>query len=46
MLVLGEKEVNEGTVSVRDRKDGDIGTMKVEDFISMAVDEIKTKKIK
>lgn len=32
MLVVGEKEVENGTVSVRKHGDGDIGTMKIEDF--------------
>ncbi len=39
MLILGEKEVNEGNVSVRRRTKGDIGAMSVEDFISKAADE-------
>lgn len=39
MLILGEKEVNEGTVSVRRRTKGDIGAMSVEDFISKAAEE-------
>lgn len=46
MLVLGEREAANGTVSVRGRKDGDMGTMKVNDFISMALEEINSKKIK
>ena len=43
MLVIGEKEVSENKVSVRDRKDGDIGQVNVEDFIIRVKDEIKTK---
>ena len=34
MLILGDKEVEANAVGVRARKDGDIGQMKVEDFIS------------
>lgn len=43
MLIAGDKEMNSGEVSVRDRKKGDLGTMKVEDFISMIKDKIKNK---
>jgi threonyl-tRNA synthetase len=32
MLIVGEKEVETGTVSVRKHGDGDIGTMTIEDF--------------
>jgi len=39
MLILGDKEVNEGTVSVRRRTQGDIGAMSAEDFISKASEE-------
>ena len=41
--VLGDKEAQEGTVSVRSRKNGDIGSMPLDEFISMAVTEIATK---
>lgn len=43
MLIVGEKEVESGTVSVRSRKDGDMGALKVEEFIKNALDEIETK---
>ena len=33
MLVVGENEEAEGTVSVRKRGEGDLGTMSIEDFI-------------
>ncbi|MGN0525859.1 MAG: threonine--tRNA ligase [Acutalibacteraceae bacterium] len=46
MLVLGDKEIENGEVAVRARKDGDIGTMKVDDFIAMAHEEVDTKAIK
>lgn len=32
MLVLGDKELDENTVAVRERKEGDIGSMSLEDF--------------
>lgn len=43
MLIIGDKEAQEGTVSVRSRKNGDIGSMPLDEFISMAVTEIATK---
>jgi threonyl-tRNA synthetase len=33
LLIVGEKEVTNNTVSIRKRGEGDIGTMKLEDFI-------------
>lgn len=42
MLVLGEKEMNAGTVGVRSRKDGDIGAMNLDEFISKIVEEVET----
>ena len=43
MLVVGDKEAQDGTVSVRSRKDGDFGISKTEDFVAKVVEEIKTK---
>lgn len=43
MLIIGDKEVEAGTVSVRSRKDGDKGSMTVEEFIDGALEEIKTR---
>ncbi len=43
MLIIGEKEMNEGTVAVRGRKSGDLGAMSVADFIAFAEEQIKTK---
>ncbi|MDQ0594241.1 threonyl-tRNA synthetase [Chryseobacterium ginsenosidimutans] len=34
MLVIGENEANDGTISVRRRGEGDLGVMKMEDFVS------------
>ncbi len=33
MVIAGQKEADENLVSVRSRKDGDIGTMKIDEFI-------------
>lgn len=43
MLILGDKEVEGGSVSVRDRKEGDKGAMKLQDFISHIQNEIAGK---
>jgi threonyl-tRNA synthetase len=45
MLVVGEKEVNSGTVSVRSKKKGDLGTMNLNEFVEMIVNEIKEKTV-
>ena len=46
MLVLGDKEVEDGTVNVRTRKGEVIGTMKLDEAIRLFKEEIKTKAIK
>ncbi len=46
MLVVGDKEAESDTVAPRHRKDGDLGSMSVEDFIRMAQKEIESKEIK
>jgi threonyl-tRNA synthetase len=43
MLIIGSKEVESGTVSVRRHKKGDIGTFKFSDFLSDIDNEIKEK---
>ena len=40
MLVIGEKEMADGTVSVRSRKKGDMGLMSVGDFTAFAKQQI------
>lgn len=45
MLVLGDKEIEDGRVAVRGRKAGDMGTMSVEEFIAMAHKEVDDKVI-
>ncbi|WP_370450901.1 threonine--tRNA ligase [Acidaminococcus sp. AM05-11] len=44
MLVIGEKEVESNTVSVRSRSEGDQGAMDVDAFTAKLLDEIKNKK--
>ena len=43
MLVLGDKEKQNGAVAVRNRKKGDCGVMSYEDFAQKLLDEIATK---
>ncbi|MDD4835441.1 MAG: threonine--tRNA ligase, partial [Lutispora sp.] len=43
MLIVGDKEIEESSVSVRDRKEGDLGTMQLEDFLSKIEAEIAEK---
>lgn len=43
MIVIGDKEMSEGSVAVRSRKDGDIGAMNLDDFIFKINAEIKQK---
>ena len=41
MLIVGEKEENEGSVSVRKQGDGDKGTFSLDDFVEIINNEIK-----
>ena len=43
MLVLGDKEVEDGVVAVRSRKEGDLGTMSPAELTARLKDEIATK---
>ncbi|MBQ9469021.1 MAG: threonine--tRNA ligase [Clostridia bacterium] len=45
MLVLGAKEAESGTVAVRDRRQGDAGSVPFEDFLARAVKETEEKYI-
>lgn len=42
MLIIGDKEVEANAVGVRSRKDGDIGAMKVTEFIAKIKEEERT----
>ena len=46
MLVVGDKDIENGQVSVRDRRDGDIGSMDVDSFIEKICEEVENKTIK
>ena len=44
MVTVGFNEQEQGTVSVRSRRDGDLGVMKLDDFLARLDEEIKDKK--
>jgi threonyl-tRNA synthetase len=44
MIVLGAKEIESGTISVRSRSEGDLGSMTPDEFVKLALDEISSKK--
>ncbi len=46
MLVIGDKEAESGSVSVRRRGEGDIGSMSTAEFTALALDDINTKIIR
>ncbi|MBR7081959.1 MAG: threonine--tRNA ligase, partial [Oscillospiraceae bacterium] len=46
ILVVGDKEAENGTVAVRTRAEGDRGAMNADEFLSEILDEIKTRAIK
>jgi threonyl-tRNA synthetase len=43
MLVLGKKEETGKSVSVRRHKQGDLGVMTIQDFLTRVVDEIDNR---
>ncbi len=46
MLVVGQKEEEDGTVSVRSRFAGDEGVKSLSDFVDQICREIRTKEIR
>ena len=44
MIVVGANEQAEGTVSIRARKEGEGGTMKLDDMVARFVEEVNTRK--
>lgn len=45
MLVIGEKEAQSGTVSVRSRRDGDLGAVPLDQFLADALVEVSTRRL-
>jgi len=43
MLIVGDKEAEEKAVAVRNRKEGDLGTMPLADLVAKLEEEIRTK---
>lgn len=44
MLIVGDKEIQENAISVRNRKEGDLGQIDVDEFINRITKEIKEYK--
>ncbi len=45
MLLVGDKDIENNVISVRHRKDGDLGSVSVEEFLAKICDENDSKKI-
>ena len=43
MIIAGDKDIENGTISVRSRKDGELGAMTLDKFIENIMEEIETK---
>ena len=43
MVIVGDKDIENNTIYIRSRKEGEIGAMKVQDFITAIVEEIEEK---
>ena len=43
MLIIGDKEIESGSVSVRSHKKGELGAVKIDDFIKSVMEEIENK---
>ena len=44
MAIVGEQEVNNNSISIRRRFKGDQGSVDVNEFIKLAIDEIENRK--
>lgn len=43
MIIAGDKDIENGTISVRSRKDGEQGAMTLDEFVENIMEEIETK---
>jgi threonyl-tRNA synthetase len=43
MIVVGDKEMDNRAVAVRSRKDGDLGSMSIDEFVNKVLDEVESK---
>ena len=41
MIVLGDREVSDDEITIRNQKGDDLGNMKIEDFLDRVANEIK-----
>jgi threonyl-tRNA synthetase len=41
MIIIGDKEVTQNTISVRSRDGKDLGQLKLEEFIQKLIDQIE-----
>jgi len=46
MLIVGGREMEEEAVAVRDRIDGDLGSLKVEAAIEKLLEEVRAKTVR
>ncbi|MFI3165471.1 MAG: threonine--tRNA ligase [Bacillota bacterium] len=43
MVIIGDRDIENGTISVRSRQEGDLGAMKLEEFTAKILEEILNK---
>jgi len=46
MFVIGEREVENGSVAVRDRSEGNVGAMKIDEAIKKLHDEVSNRVVR
>ena len=46
MIVVGDRDIENGTLAPRHRSQGDLGTMSFDEFLAMIKDDVDNKKIK
>ena len=45
MLVIGDKDIEAGTLSVRSRKEGDKGAFTLDDFTALILEKVESKEL-
>lgn len=45
IIVIGDKELKEGKISVRSKRDGNLGSMPIDDFVKLVKEKIRAKAI-
>jgi threonyl-tRNA synthetase len=46
MIVVGDRDMEAGTLAPRHRSEGDLGTMDLGDFLAILKDDVYNKRIK